>query len=1110
MRLLLKARIAAIVLWTVLLAASLAWNVREDRNHAFETLLAQARAVIAKDALLLHWVSQAGGVYVPVGPAAEPNPLLKSLPERDIATPSGRRLTYFDASYMLRRIGELGARQGLEDMARLRSLKPLRHENAPDPWEAEALKSLEAGAAEASCMGLVDGRRHLRLMKPMRVEQGCLSCHSPREHKKGDLLGGISVSLPAGGMDASTRRHQAFETAAHALLWLLGLAGIAYAGSRLSRSEESRRAAEEQALRSLEMHRDTLEAEVSVRTRELVGSNERLGKESEARLRGERVTRSLNRLLNLALADEPLETTLQRCLEEILSIEGLSIQAKGAVFLADRKSRTLRMAAEKGLSGPIKSACASLAFGKCFCGRAAATGETQYASALDERHETRYEGILPHGHYAVSIMLSGEAAGVMVLYLDEGHPHCEDEAGFLKAAADVVAGIVRHKREERKTRMLAEVAFAVSMAGDSREALRSVLAAVCSGMNWLCGDAWLPSEDGAALEFAASWSAGGPDIDAFREESAKHSFKPGEGLPGRVFYSKAPLIIDDVALDANFPRAGLAGKTGVRSAMGVPVTAGDEAAAILAFYAPASAIFTQDDADVAAVVAAQVAPLILRRRAEDRLKHSQRSLAEAQRIAGVGSWERGPADRRILWSDELHKIMGVPLAESVSFETFLASVHPDEKDMVQKSMIEALERGRDFDVVRRALRPDGSVVWVRDIGTVVRDAEGKPVKFRGTVQDVTARKALEERLGQAQKMEAVGQLAGGVAHDFNNLLTSILGYAEFLLGSLKPDDPGRADVEEIRQAGQRAAALTRQLLAFSRKQPVSPEEVDLNALVLNLGKMLKRLLGERVETVLDLAPSLPRVFVDPGQMEQVVMNLAVNGRDAMPKGGRLVISTREEVSGPRVTLAVKDTGVGMDEAVRARLFEPFFTTKEKGKGTGLGLSIVYAAVQQAGGSIGVESAPGRGAVFTISLPALAESRAQSEAEPKPAAAAGGSELVLLVEDEEAVRKTAARMLGAMGYEALQAAGAAEAMSLAERRGGEIRLVLTDVAMPGKTGVELASELARRGLKAKVLFMTGYADRTLPAFKGLGRDLPVIQKPFTQDELGRRVREILDS
>jgi two-component system cell cycle sensor histidine kinase/response regulator CckA len=424
---------------------------------------------------------------------------------------------------------------------------------------------------------------------------------------------------------------------------------------------------------------------------------------------------------------------------------------------------------------------------------------------------------------------------------------------------------------------------------------------------------------------------------------------------------------------------------------------------------------------------------------------------------------------------------------------------------------------------RTYVRKDGSRVPVL-VGAAQVD-ESHTIAFMADLSSQKqAEQALhktEEQLRQAQKMEAVGRLAGGVAHDFNNMLSVILSYGEVILGDLKPADPLRADIEEIRKAASRAAGLTRQLLMFSRQQVTEPRVVDLHEVLTNMDKMLRRILGEDVELTLVAPKSAGRVMVDPSHIEQVILNLVVNARDAMPTGGKLTVETANVVldeayalthlpakPGRHVVLAVSDTGTGMDRETQARIFEPFFTTKEKGKGTGLGLSTVFGIVQQSGGNIWVYSEPGKGSTFKVYLP-----RVDAEVDaPKPQTAPKtlrGTETILVVEDEEQVRAVVLSILRRHGYRVLPAQHAGEALALCERHDGAIDLMLTDVVMPQMSGPELAKRVRVARPEMRVLCMSGYTDDSIVRHGVLETGVAFLQKPITPASLARKVREVLD-
>ena len=390
-------------------------------------------------------------------------------------------------------------------------------------------------------------------------------------------------------------------------------------------------------------------------------------------------------------------------------------------------------------------------------------------------------------------------------------------------------------------------------------------------------------------------------------------------------------------------------------------------------------------------------------------------------------------------------------------------------------------------------------------------------------QEKAERKQLEQQLRQAQKMEAIGQLTGGIAHDFNNMLTVILGYSELLLKSLPTDAPLRDHVEQVKEAGERASLLTKQLLAFSRKQVLQPKVLDLNAVLTNMDRMLQRMIGEDITLVAVPSPGLWRVYADPSQVEQVMMNLAVNARDAMRNGGKVTIETanvelddayaREHVSvqpGPYVMLAVSDTGCGMDAETQARIFEPFFTTKEPGKGTGLGLSTVYGIVKQSRGYIWVYSEVGRGTAFKIYLPRGEGAVETVEPGVAPAKTVRGSETILLAEDDHAVRALLRSTLQEHGYTVLEAHHGKHAIQVCEQHAGPIHLLVTDVVMPEMSGREVAEHLKPSRPNMKVLFMSGYTDKAIVHHGELDPGTAFLQKPFTPDALASKVREVLDA
>jgi two-component system, cell cycle sensor histidine kinase and response regulator CckA len=407
------------------------------------------------------------------------------------------------------------------------------------------------------------------------------------------------------------------------------------------------------------------------------------------------------------------------------------------------------------------------------------------------------------------------------------------------------------------------------------------------------------------------------------------------------------------------------------------------------------------------------------------------------------------------------------------------------------------------------------------IVAVQRDANGRASSIISVSRDVTERKRLEAQLQQAQKMEAVGRLAGGIAHDFNNMLTAVKAYSEFLLEDLDQADARRTDVQEIAKAADRAASLTRQLLAFSRKQVLQPQPLDLNDVVEGMEKMLRRLIGEDVQIVTRLESDLRLVEADPSQIEQVIMNLAVNARDAMPDGGTITIETRNETfehiepdwaiaPGAYVALVITDTGIGMDAQIRAQIFEPFFTTKPVGQGTGLGLSTVYGIIKQSGGHVSVVSEPGHGSTFEVYLPHIDTSASGPVLGPSMSRFPRGSETILLVDDDEGVRAIARRILQRAGYTVLSAPDGVEAIRLVDESAHDVHLLLTDVVMPGIGGRELVTRVRDTCPDLRVLFVSGYTEEGIHRHGVLDPESAFLEKPFTAERLAQKVREVLDT
>ncbi len=509
-----------------------------------------------------------------------------------------------------------------------------------------------------------------------------------------------------------------------------------------------------------------------------------------------------------------------------------------------------------------------------------------------------------------------------------------------------------------------------------------------------------------------------------------------------------------------------------------------------------------------------------RERAEEELREANQTLQSLVQTSPLAIIALDLEGNVKSWNSAAERIFGWTEKEVVGQR--IQIIPDDEWDDFYNSL-EITRRAGTFTGFETArIRKDGSRIDVSLSAAPLIDGRGKINGSVVVIADITERKHLEQQFRHAQKMEAVGRLAGGVAHDFNNLLTAIIGYSQLALGRLHQEDPMRKEIEEIERAGQRAAGLTSQLLAFSRRQVLQPQVLDLNAIVSDLGKMLERLIGEDVELATRLGKDIGFVKADRGQVEQIIMNLVVNSRDAMLDGGKLTIETFnadldesytfEHIDarpGHHVVLAISDNGCGMDKETQSSIFEPFYTTKEQGKGTGLGLSTVYGIVKQSGGHIGLYSEAGEGTTFKVYLPRFEESGDKRVPRASEIESLKGSETVLLVEDENSVRQLARRVLEINGYVVLEAARSDEAWQIYQSHQGSIHLMLTDIVMPGTSGRELAQRMAAVQPEMKVLYMSGYTDDAIVQHGVLSANTPFLQKPFAPETLARKVREVLD-
>ncbi|HEX6187539.1 MAG TPA: PAS domain S-box protein [Pyrinomonadaceae bacterium] len=699
----------------------------------------------------------------------------------------------------------------------------------------------------------------------------------------------------------------------------------------------------------------------------------------------------------------------------------------------------------------------------------------------------------------------------VVIKDDQGHP-----VGLRGVNTDISE---RKRAEALEARRAIHALFRADVSAalaDSKAPLPDTLKfcaeAMVRHLNAAFARIWTFNAEESVLELQAS-------AGLYTHTHGAHARVPlGSLKVGRIAEERLPQISNDVLNDPEVNDKEWATREGMVAFAGYPLIAEDRLLGVMALFSREA--LEDDTIDALASIADIVSQGIERQRAEAALRESEERYRDLVENAHDIIYSHDLEGNYTSVNKAGEDITGYTREEALKLnlnDTVAPEWRDKSKDMLRRKL--AGERVTAYEM--ELIAKDGRRVAVEVNSKLVYE-KGKPVAVQGIARDVTARKQLEEQLRQSQKMEAIGQLAGGVAHDFNNLLTAIIGYSGLALQRMEADSPLKPYIEEIRKAGDRAANLTRQLLAFGRKQILQPLPLNLNDVITDLNKMLRRMIGEDIRLSARLDPDLKKVKADRGQIEQVLMNLVVNARDAMPRGGSLTIETaniqiEEEYagrhigvsSGAYVMLAVSDTGTGMDHETEARIFEPFFTTKEKGKGTGLGLSTVYGIVKQSGGNIWVYSEPGHGTTFKIYLPQVDDQVKTVEAKPEETSIPSGSETVLLVEDEEVVRGLAQRILEDAGYRVITANGGEEAVNWCADHADTIHLLLTDVVMPDTSGKELAERLTSLRPQTKVLFMSGYTDEAIVHHGVLDSNVEFLQKPFTPRALSRKVRQVLD-
>ncbi|NOT08611.1 MAG: PAS domain S-box protein, partial [Gemmatimonadales bacterium] len=821
-----------------------------------------------------------------------------------------------------------------------------------------------------------------------------------------------------------------------------------------------------------------------------------------------------------------IDITAQRLAHEELQRTGdlLRAVAEGvsdAIFVKDRAGRYLLMnqAAANFVGKSIEEVLGQ--------------DDTALFDAADAGHVMERDRQVMESQLVETVEEELTAAGVKRAYLTTKAPY-RDSDGKVIGVLGISREVTDRKLVEVALRirndlyaMLSRTNRAVSRCTSSEELYRELCAiAVETGRFQF---AWVGEAVGERVNCVASAGNDNGYMDHL-VISLDQEDPRSRGPTGRAVLTGESFVVNDFLAS---PMTALwhehAKRSGFAASASFPLKEEGRVVAVLTLYAAVPGFFTDEMVATLSEITPSVSFALdgfvherQRARAEERLEQSRALVRVASRVGRMGAWAVELEGLRVIWSEELLAILELSPEHSPDFEFGINIYLPQYRPIVREVFSKCVEEGTPFEREVQCLTATGRSLWVRVIGEPVRNGEGAIIGARGAFQDISDRRQLELQFRQAQKMEAVGRLAAGVAHDFNNLLTVINGYSDPSFVELAPDDPSRELLSEIHSAGQRAEGLTRQLLAFSRQQVLEPRVLNLNAIVSDTEKILRRLIGEDVVFVTNLDRTVGGVKADPGQVEQVLMNLVVNARDAMPMGGRLTIETQvvhldesycrrvpDLDPGDYVLLAVSDTGCGMDDATQAKIFEPFFTTKGQGKGTGLGLATVHGIVKQSRGHVAVYSEVGQGSTFKVYLPQVSDPFSAARPNAPLAGMPSGTETVLLVEDEGAVRTLACHILRRCGYRVMEAADGQDAVRLAESEAGPIHLLVSDVVMPFLGGRALAERIAATRPDCRVLFLSGYTDDAVIRHGVLEAECAFLQKPFSASSLALKVRSVLD-